>query len=78
MRLDEAQPGMPVTWRHHMARGYGYIEHVPAVVVRVGAVKVTIDAELAKGGSKRIAVDPAHLTERSASATTITVPREET
>jgi hypothetical protein len=48
--------GEHVIWSHVPRGGYGYVWSVPATVVRVGRVRVTIDAALDGGGTKRIVV----------------------
>jgi hypothetical protein len=55
------RPGDAVAWLYEARGGYAYSHWVPATVVRVGARKVTIDAQLLRGGTKRIAVDPVKL-----------------
>jgi hypothetical protein len=49
-------PGQEVEWRFVTRKGYGYSWWVPAVVVAVNTKKVTIDAKLQSGGTKRVAV----------------------
>jgi len=49
-------PGTKVLWWMESRRGYCPSWWVPATVVKVGPKKITIDAELTKGGTKRIAV----------------------
>lgn len=51
-------PGQKVSWLHETRGGYGYRWWVPATVVKVGPKRVTIDAELEKGGTKRVFVKP--------------------
>ncbi len=58
MYLSQLNPGMAVIWRHSPSGGWGYVYAVPARVVSVGRVKVTIDAELERGGTKRRSVYP--------------------
>lgn len=53
--------GEQVIWRHIPRGGYGFVCPVPATVVRVCRTRVTIDAALARGGVKRVAVRPASL-----------------
>ncbi len=53
-----------VTWRHVPRCGWGYVFQVPATVVHVGRARVTIDAELDRGGVKRVAVLPGSLEAR--------------
>jgi hypothetical protein len=57
-------PGQEVYWWHATRGGYGFAWRVPAVVVRVGPKKVTIDAALERGGVKRVAVMPESLRPR--------------
>lgn len=49
-------PGDKVTWRHVPRGGYGYIFYVPATVVNATARRVIIDAQLKRGGTKRVSV----------------------
>lgn len=53
--------GLRVEWLHTPRGGYGYTFRVPATVVWVERKRVTIDAQLARGGTKRVRVDPANL-----------------
>jgi hypothetical protein len=62
------QPGEAVIWNRVAAGGYGFSEHVPAVIVRVTGRKVTIDAALDAGGSKRVSVDPKNISPRKVGA----------
>lgn len=55
------QPGQRVEWLYESRKGYGYRWWVPATVVKVNRVKVTIDALLERGGTKRISVHPEKL-----------------
>jgi hypothetical protein len=54
-------PGETVTWLHEQRGGYGFIIPVPATVVRATAKRVTIDAALRDGGTKRVTVKPEKL-----------------
>jgi hypothetical protein len=56
--LLQLEPGTPVTWKRVHRGGYGFAIPVPAVVVAVvdGGKGVMIDAELERGGTKRIVV----------------------
>lgn len=54
-------PGDRMIWRRWTSAGHGYLEKVPCTVVRQNARTVTIDAELARGGTKRIRVRPESL-----------------
>lgn len=45
-----------VTWLHEPRGGYGYTFRIPARVVKLTARRVVIDAQLASGGTRRIAV----------------------
>jgi hypothetical protein len=56
--------GDRVTWMREARGGYGYVMPVPAVVVRVNRVRVTIRARLAAGGSKLVSVTPSRLRPR--------------
>ncbi len=53
--------GQKVEWLFEARGGYGYRWWVPAVVVKVGAAKVTINALKADGTTKRISVSPESL-----------------
>lgn len=53
--------GEAVLWHHESRGGYGFISHVPAVVVGVGAKRVKIDAKRADGGVKSVWVTLDHL-----------------
>jgi hypothetical protein len=50
--------GQQVWWQYVPRGGYGYTQSVPATVVRQGKHRVTIDAQLAAGGTKRVFVKP--------------------
>lgn len=50
-----------VIWRRVASGGYGFAEYIPAVVVRVGNKRVTVDADLYNGDTKRVAVRAANL-----------------
>ncbi len=58
------KPGDLVNWSHTPRGGYGYSRWVPAVVVKIYKVQVSIDAELEGGGTKRVSVNPASLRPR--------------
>lgn len=58
------QPGQQVEWLHEARGGYGYRWWVAAVVVKVTAKRITIDAELQNGGVKRVSVTPERLRPR--------------
>lgn len=60
-RLSPLVPGQQVIWRHWTRGGWGYLEKVPATVVRIGKSRVTIDAAKAGGGTKRISVMPVNI-----------------
>jgi hypothetical protein len=57
-------PGQEVSWQYVVPGRYCIARCVPAVVVRVGPKKVTIDAALERGGVKRVAVMPDNLRSR--------------
>jgi hypothetical protein len=57
--------GQRVEWRMEHNKGWGGAWWVPAVVVSVGRVRVTIDAYLSRGGTKRVAVQPDRLRGRT-------------
>jgi hypothetical protein len=57
--------GQRVEWHYEARGGYGYCGWVPAQVVKVTAKRVTIDAELSKGGTKRVSVKPEKLRVRN-------------
>ncbi len=50
------KPGDRMTWVHIPRGGYGYEFQVPCVIVRVGPKRATVDAQLARGGTKRVVV----------------------
>lgn len=54
-------PGQSVLWWMESRRGYCPAWWVPATVVKVGRKRVTIDAQLARGGTKRVSVQPERL-----------------
>jgi hypothetical protein len=54
-------PGDRVLWTRTPRGGYGYIETVPATVVRATEKRVLIEAALLGGGTKRVAVTPERL-----------------
>jgi hypothetical protein len=58
---DTLQSGERVTWLYESRGGYGYVTPVPATVVRVSAQRVTIDAALKNGGSRRVSVKRANI-----------------
>lgn len=62
-RLSPLQllPGQRVTWRHWPRGGWGYLERIPATVVRIGPKRVTIEVPLKAGGTKRVSVQPENL-----------------
>jgi hypothetical protein len=64
---DDLKPGDQVTWHRRIPQGYGDGGDVPAVVVAVGRLRVTIDAALRSGGWKRTSVAPDNLTPRTES-----------
>lgn len=51
-------PGQSVEWLFTTNKGYGYSWWVPATIVKVNKKKVTIDAQLTAGGTKRVSVLP--------------------
>lgn len=51
-------PGDKVSWFYTQRGGWNFQWHVPATVVKVTAKRIIIDAELAKGGVKRVTVKP--------------------
>lgn len=55
---NQWQVGQPVDWLFEARGGYGYRYWVNAKIVRIGKKKITIDADLADGGTKRISVNP--------------------
>lgn len=59
--LRDFAPGDAVTWTHVPRGGWGYVWRVPARVVSVGRKRVTIDAALRRGGTKRVSVTPGSL-----------------
>jgi hypothetical protein len=59
-------PGQEVSWQYVVPGRYCIARCVPAVVVRVGPKKVTIDAAPLEGGVKRVAVMPENLRPRRA------------
>jgi len=60
-------PGQAVTWLYVPRGGYGFVCPVPATVVSVSAKRVTIDAALRRGGTKRISVKRENLRPRDVS-----------
>jgi hypothetical protein len=48
------EPGQRCEWMPQSGRGYGFYWWVPAVVVKVGRVRVQIDAALKNGGARRV------------------------
>lgn len=58
---ERFKPGDRAIWNHVPRGGYGYIEPIPVVVVRVTAKRVTIEVPLARGGTKRVSVHPMSL-----------------
>lgn len=67
LTLPECTPGLTVTWMHRPRGGYGFLETVPATVVRAGKAKVTIRIET-RGivGSVQKSVMPRTLSRRDA------------
>ena len=61
MKLAEIKPDMPVIWTRKLRGGYGYVERVLAIVQKVGAARVTIEAPLKHGGTKHVSVTPDRL-----------------
>lgn len=61
MSAGDLWPGMLVEWLHVPRGGYGYTIAVPAKVVMATRSRVTIDARLATGGTKRVHVMPESL-----------------
>jgi len=60
--LENPIVGERVEWMYESRKGWGYRWWVPAVVIRVGPKRITIDAEFVNGGEKRrIAVNPERL-----------------
>ena len=56
MKRSDLYQGLCVMWMHVPRGGWGYVLRVPATVVRLTPTRVVIDAELARGGTKRILV----------------------
>jgi hypothetical protein len=56
--MIEYQPGDLVIWEHETRGGYGYVERIPAIVVRPSAQKVTIEVQTVDGRAKRVSVNP--------------------
>jgi hypothetical protein len=52
--------GQRVIWNHIQRGGYGYIESVPATVLRIGK-RVTIEVRKANGDAVKRAVQHVHL-----------------
>ena len=57
-------PGQPVTWLHEMRGGYGYVERIPAEVVRTTTARVLIQARKKSGELAQRWVRPEHLRPR--------------
>lgn len=62
-RMDrrDMYPGLRVLWRCFPRGGYGYSLFVGAKIVKVGRRRITIDAELRHGGTKRTCVAPSNV-----------------
>lgn len=65
MTTPPLTPGERVTWLHEQRGGYGFVIPVPATVVKVTAKRVTLDAELRYGGTKRVSVKPENIRRES-------------
>jgi len=55
------QEGDKVLWLYTQPAGWNLSWWVPATVVKVTPKRITIDAALAKGGTKRVSVKPEKL-----------------
>lgn len=53
MSTIQFTPGDAVLWNHVPRGGYSWVCPVKATVVKVGPKRVTIDAHLADGGTRR-------------------------
>lgn len=67
MNIQDIQPGMRVTWVHTPKSGVPDVLYVLGCKVhRVWAKRVTIEAPLAAGGTRRVTVSPTRLNSSAA------------
>ncbi len=52
MNREDLRDGMGVFWLKESRGGYGFVTHVPAVVVRITAHRATIEFEAREIGAK--------------------------
>lgn len=64
---EELRAGDAVLWKWEPRGGYCVGHWVPAIVVSVGPKRITIAAELSRGGTKEVAVKPERLKRRKES-----------
>ena len=55
------EPGDRVIWQHEMRGGYGWVEAVPVVVVRLTAQRIRIRALRLTGALAERSVHPEHI-----------------
>lgn len=53
--------GEKVIWCRELRGGYGFIHNIPAEVIGVSKMRVRIRANLAKGGTRDVSVNPKNL-----------------
>ncbi len=60
-----AKVGDPVMWTRQPRGGWGYYEHIPATVVRIGKKRITIEVATVSGVRKTTSVMPVSRTPRA-------------
>jgi hypothetical protein len=60
--------GQRVVWEREARGGYGWSQRIPATVVKVGARRIKVAAELTSGGTREHWVTPARLELRGSEA----------